>query len=149
MTDEPENLTLRSLKRLDEKLDRMDGRLGELTHRVNDVYGAVTAIRRDQAQDAEIVVVDMVEQGLDRATQEALIARLRRAPGQAQQADPRHPLSRRAGLRGGRHLSRLSRRAGADRRHDRMAAAGGVMGRGDSGGVRYCVPVIKRLGALV
>jgi len=45
---------------------------------------------------------------------------------QSQLSDPSRPVSRRRGIRGGRHLSGLAGSAGTDRRRHRVAAAGGV-----------------------
>lgn len=48
---EPESMTLVYLRRIDEKIDRMDGRLTELGLRINEVHASVIAARRDQVQD--------------------------------------------------------------------------------------------------
>ncbi|OHC75471.1 MAG: hypothetical protein A3G18_06485 [Rhodospirillales bacterium RIFCSPLOWO2_12_FULL_58_28] len=52
---EPENLIMVYLRRIDEKIDRADNKLSDLTLRVNEVHSSVIALRRDQVQDAEIV----------------------------------------------------------------------------------------------
>lgn len=52
---EPENLTLVYLRRIDEKVDRVDDKISDLTLRVNEVHSSVIALRRDQVGDAEIV----------------------------------------------------------------------------------------------
>lgn len=53
MTDEPDNLVLRYLRRIDENVIRLDDRVSQLTMRVNDIHAAVVGLRRDQANDAE------------------------------------------------------------------------------------------------
>jgi hypothetical protein len=108
-----------------------------------------------ESTGAAIVVVDMVEQGLDHATQEALIAYLRRRGPRARplflltrscaildladvgadeaiilcpanHSPPTRvaPLSRSPRLRGRRHLSGVTRSAGADGRRRRVEAPG-------------------------
>ncbi|MBI5120745.1 MAG: hypothetical protein HZA67_07050 [Rhodospirillales bacterium] len=52
---DPENLTLVYLRRIDEKIDRVDDKLSDLTVRVNEVHSSVIALRRDQVGDAEVV----------------------------------------------------------------------------------------------
>lgn len=52
---DPENLTLVYLRRIDEKIDRVDDRLSDLTVRVNEVHSSVIGLRRDQVGDAEVV----------------------------------------------------------------------------------------------
>lgn len=68
---EPENMTLVYLRRIDEKVDRMDGRLTELGLRVNEVHASIIAARRDQVQDAEVVAhiqtrLDRMQAEIDR-----------------------------------------------------------------------------------
>lgn len=55
MTDEPENLVLVYLRRLDAKFDRMLDEFSEIKRRQNDTHSAVLALRRDQVADAETV----------------------------------------------------------------------------------------------
>lgn len=50
VVSEPENLALVYLRRIDEKIDRMDGRLSELGLRVNEVHASVIAACRDRAR---------------------------------------------------------------------------------------------------
>lgn len=66
-----ENLTLVYLRRIDEKVDRIDNKLSDLTLRVNEVHLSVIALRRDQVQDAEITAhiqtrMDKMQSELDR-----------------------------------------------------------------------------------
>lgn len=64
MTDEPENMILVYLRRLDAKFDRLLDEFGELKRRQNDTHSAVLALRRDQVADAETVA--HVEARMDR-----------------------------------------------------------------------------------
>lgn len=68
MSDEPDNLVLVYLRRLDEKVTRLDDRLGEMTLRINDVHAAILALRRDQVSDAESVA--HVHTRIDRLAEE-------------------------------------------------------------------------------
>ena len=107
-----------------------------------------------EAEGPSVLVIDMLEQGLDKASQEALIARLRRrgpgarplfvltrstailismpsAPTRRSSTAPPitacrlcRALSWRARLRGACLLPGVARRAGADRGRDRVAADG-------------------------
>jgi prefoldin subunit 5 len=54
MTDNVENLVLEHLKRIQATLDEMRGEMRELRTRQNETHAAVIALRRDQANDAEI-----------------------------------------------------------------------------------------------
>ena len=62
--DEPDNLILVYLRRLDAKLDRALADIGELKHRQGETQRAVLALRRDQTADAETVA--HVEARVDR-----------------------------------------------------------------------------------
>ena len=55
MAENVENLMLEHLKRFQATLDRLDRRIGELTVRQTETHTAVLALRRDQANDAEVV----------------------------------------------------------------------------------------------
>jgi len=71
MTDNVENLMLEHLKRFQSTLERIDRRVGELTTRQTETHAAVVGLRRDQANDAEIVghlqvQLDGVNDRLDR-----------------------------------------------------------------------------------
>jgi chromosome segregation ATPase len=55
MTDNVENLILEHLKRFQATLERIDGRLDELTTRQTETHAAVLGLRRDQVNDAEMV----------------------------------------------------------------------------------------------
>lgn len=48
---EPDNITLLYLRRIDAKIDRIDGRPADLALRVNEVHSAVIGLRRDQVLD--------------------------------------------------------------------------------------------------
>jgi hypothetical protein len=70
MSDNVDNLMLEHLKRFQATLERIEGKIGELTTRQNDTHSAVIGLRRDQAQDAEIsahlqVQLDAVRDRLD------------------------------------------------------------------------------------
>jgi len=110
-----------------------------------------------ESEGPAILVVDMIEQGLDEPAQEALIAHLRRRgpgarplflltllrdpgpggrgrrrgdhflPPQSQPTEPCRTLPRRPRLRGSRRLPGLARGAGADGRRHRVAARGRLM----------------------
>jgi hypothetical protein len=47
MTEEPESILLRCLRRIDERLDRIDSGLQNLVARVGSVEGQVAGLRRD------------------------------------------------------------------------------------------------------
>ncbi len=49
MVDEPENLALRYLRRLDSKMDGMAETLREHGHRLTRIETSVASVRRDQA----------------------------------------------------------------------------------------------------
>ena len=71
MTDNVENLILEHLKRFQATLERIEGRLDELTVRQAETHAAVLGVRRDQVNDAEIaahlqVQLDAVRGRLDR-----------------------------------------------------------------------------------
>ena len=53
MSDEPDNLVLVYLRRLDQRLERIEESLGDILGRLNDQGRALIALRRDQAADAE------------------------------------------------------------------------------------------------
>jgi len=53
MSDEPENLVLVYLRRMDAKFDRVLNELADLRVRQTDIHRAVLATRRDQTSDAE------------------------------------------------------------------------------------------------
>jgi hypothetical protein len=52
MSDNVDNLMLEHLKRFQATLERIEGKIGEVTTRQNDTHSAVIGLRRDQAQDA-------------------------------------------------------------------------------------------------
>lgn len=56
MPDEPENLTLVYLRRIDQRQERMEGTLAEIILRMNDQSRMIAGMRRDQAGDAETVM---------------------------------------------------------------------------------------------
>ena len=71
MTENVENLVLEHLKRFQATLERIEGRLDELTTRQTETHAAVLGLRRDQVNDAEIsahiqVQLDAVRGRLDR-----------------------------------------------------------------------------------
>ena len=71
MADDVENLMLEHLKRFPATLERMDGRIAELTIRQTETHTAVLSLRRDQINDAEVaahlqVQLDQVRSRLDR-----------------------------------------------------------------------------------
>jgi hypothetical protein len=55
MIDEPENLTLRYLRRLDSKMDSMTEILRDHGYRLTRIEAGMASLRRDQASDAESV----------------------------------------------------------------------------------------------
>lgn len=62
--DEPENIVLVYLRRMDAKLDRALEEIAELKLRQNETHRAVLALRREQTSDAETVA--HVQARLDR-----------------------------------------------------------------------------------
>lgn len=71
MSDEPENLVLVYLRRLDAKLDRVLSDIAELKLRQTQTTQAVVSLRRDQASDAETMAhvqaqVDQLRERLER-----------------------------------------------------------------------------------
>ena len=71
MTDTVENLMLEHLKRFQATLERIEGRLDELTVRQTETHTAVLGLRRDQVDDAEVVAhlqvqLDPMRSRLDR-----------------------------------------------------------------------------------
>ena len=71
MTDDVENLMLEHLKRFQATLERIEGRLDELTVRQTETHTAVLGLRRDQVDDAEVVAhlqvqLDRMRSRLDR-----------------------------------------------------------------------------------
>jgi hypothetical protein len=71
MIDEPENLTLRYLRRLDSKMDSMTEILREHGYRLTRIEAGMASLRRDQASDAESVAfsssrVDRLNERVDR-----------------------------------------------------------------------------------
>ena len=71
MSEKVENLMLEHLKRFQATLERIESKISELTMRQNETHSAVIALRRDQAQDAEVsahlqVQLDAVRDRLDR-----------------------------------------------------------------------------------
>lgn len=70
MTDEPENLTLRYLRKLDEKSDRHDERLNEITAELRSIKTHIAAfMQAELAQDGSIASIltrlDKIERRLD------------------------------------------------------------------------------------
>ena len=55
MTDEPENLVLIFLRRIDQRQERMEQALGEVLTRLSRLEEGQARVRRDQAVDAETV----------------------------------------------------------------------------------------------
>ena len=53
MADEPENLTLVYLRRMDGKIDHLMDEVAEIKLRQTDIARSVGSIRRDQGSDAE------------------------------------------------------------------------------------------------
>ncbi len=53
MTEEPENLTLRYLRRIDAKMDGLAETQQEHGHRLTRIETSLASMRRDQAYDAE------------------------------------------------------------------------------------------------
>ncbi len=71
MADHVENLMLEHLKKFQATIERLDRRIEELAVRQTETHTAVIALRRDQANDAEItahiqVQVDGLRSRLDR-----------------------------------------------------------------------------------
>ncbi len=71
MAESVENLMLEHLKRFQATLERVDGRLVELTTRQTETHTAVLGLRRDQVNDAEMVAhlqvqLDAMRDRLDR-----------------------------------------------------------------------------------
>ena len=64
MSDEPENLVLVYLRRMDAKFDRLLDEVAEMKRRQNDTHSAILALRRDQVADSEAVA--HVEARMDR-----------------------------------------------------------------------------------
>ena len=64
MTDQPDNLVLVYLRRLDEKVDRLLGDMQDLKHRVTSLERQVADIRVDMA--AMSARMDRIEVRLDR-----------------------------------------------------------------------------------
>jgi chromosome segregation ATPase len=64
MADEPDNLVLVYLRRLDEKVDRVLGDLQDIKHRVSSLERQVADIRVDMA--AMAMRMDRIEGRLDR-----------------------------------------------------------------------------------
>jgi len=52
MVDEPENLTLRYLRRIDAKIDPLAETQREHGHRLTRIESSLASMRRDQANDA-------------------------------------------------------------------------------------------------
>lgn len=59
MSDQPDNLILVYLRRLDEKLDRVIERLDDLTHRVTSLELKVSLLHNDSAHQSERI--DLIE----------------------------------------------------------------------------------------
>jgi hypothetical protein len=55
MTDEPENLTLRYLRRIDAKIDGLAEVQRDHGYRLTRIEAGMASLRRDQASDAESV----------------------------------------------------------------------------------------------
>ncbi|MDX2103391.1 MAG: hypothetical protein SF002_12740 [Alphaproteobacteria bacterium] len=55
MTKDPENLVLVDLRRMDQRLERIEGTLGEHGRRLTRIEDGLARTRRDQAADAETV----------------------------------------------------------------------------------------------
>lgn len=71
MTEEPENLTLVYLRRLDAKVDRVLDEIADLRQRQSETHRSVLTLRREQTGDAEAtarvdVRVDRLEDRMDR-----------------------------------------------------------------------------------
>jgi predicted TIM-barrel enzyme len=57
MVDEPENLTLRYLRRIDSKIDGLAETQREHGHRLTRIESSLASMRRDQANDAEAIAL--------------------------------------------------------------------------------------------
>ncbi|MGQ9370074.1 hypothetical protein [Azospirillum sp. ST 5-10] len=71
MSDEPENLVLVHLRRIDQRQEPMEGLMIEMLSRLNDQGRMIAGLRRDQAGDAETVVhlqaqMDRLREQIDR-----------------------------------------------------------------------------------
>ena len=69
MADTVENMMLEHLKHFQATLETLTGRIEELAVRQNETHAAVLGLRRDQVNDAEVVVqvqMDRMRSRLDR-----------------------------------------------------------------------------------